>query len=874
MTYPSLSSSGPDNEPTSVSTEARDHLSMRFPMGEYAAGEGPGAGDAVLPPRFDDWLAARGWRLRPHQAGMLAAGRAGLNTLLIAPTGAGKTLSGFLPSLVALEADPDAWRDQLHTLYISPLKALAVDIARNLEQPIAEMGLDVSVETRTGDTPAHKRQRQKRKPPNILLTTPEQLALLLAAREAETLFASVKTVIFDELHALVTSKRGELLSLGLSRLRTLAPDIRAVGLSATVSNPLELAHWLVPHKDAVPTVEPQILHLSGGTHPDISVLESDERIPWAGHSARYALPDLYAAIKAHRTTLLFVNTRSQAEYLFQNLWTINEDTLPIALHHGSLDVSQRRKVEAAMGQGSLRAVVCTSTLDLGIDWGDVDLVMHIGAPKGASRLAQRIGRANHRLDEPSKAILVPSNCFELLECRAALDANYIGDQDTPPVRKGGLDVLAQHILGCACSGPFDAAELYEEITAAYPYRQLGWDTFEQTIDFVATGGYAMRAYEQFAKLKPLKDKESGKMLWRLSHPNRAQQYRLNIGTIVEDPMIKVRLTSWKGGGGEARRLGRGGRFLGEVEESFIDGLTPGDSFLFAGQVLRFEMLEESTALVTRSAHREPKVPAYNGGKFPLSTYLASRVRAMLADPESWPRLPEQVRNWLALQKEHSIIPAADELLIETFPRAGRYYMTLYAFEGRLALQTLGMLLTRRLERAGASPLGFVASDYALMIWGLRDLARLEQDLGWSFGQLFDEDMLGDDLDAWLAESAMLKRTFRNCALISGMIERRHPGKEKTGRQITMSSDLIYNVLREHEPDHLLLKATWEDASGGLLDIARLGDMLRRVKGRIIHAPLDEPSPLSIPVLLEIGREPVYGAAEDQILMETAAQMGL
>ncbi|PLW75146.1 ligase-associated DNA damage response DEXH box helicase [Cohaesibacter celericrescens] len=829
---------------------------------------------ADLPPVFANWLKARRWRLRPHQAAMLSAGQLSLPTLLIAPTGAGKTLSGFLPTLVNLTDEQGAWQDRLHTLYISPLKALAVDIARNLEDPIAEMGLSVSVETRTGDTSAHKRQRQKRKPPNILLTTPEQLALLLASREAETLFASLKTIIFDELHALVTSKRGELLSLGLARLRKLAPNLRPVGLSATVSNPLELAHWLVPHAGGKAQQEPQILRLEGGTTPDISVLDSSERIPWSGHSARYALPDLYDAIKDHKTSLLFVNTRSQAEHLFRALWTINDDTLAIALHHGSLDANQRRKVEAAMAKGSLRAVVCTSTLDLGIDWGDVDMVIHIGAPKGASRLAQRIGRSNHRLDEPSKALLVPSNCFEVLECRAALDANYLGDQDTPAVRKGGLDVLAQHILGRACAGPFEAMAFFDEITAAYPYRNLEWEMFEQAMDFVATGGYAMRAYEQFAKLKRTKDNESGKILWRLSHPKRAQQYRLNIGTIVEEPMVKIRLTSWKGGSGEPRRLGRGGRVLGEVEEMFIEGLAPGDSFLFAGQVLRFETLLENNALVTRTHHKEPKVPAYYGGKFPLSTYLASRVRAMLADPESWSRLPVQVQNWLVAQQQRSLIPAADQMLVETFPRAGKFYLTLYAFEGRLALQTLGMLLTRRLERAGAQPLGFVATDYALMIWGLKDLARLELDLGWSFDHLFDEDMLGDDLDAWLAESAMLKRSFRNCALISGMIERRHPGKEKSGRQITMSSDLIYNVLREHEPDHLLLKATWEDASAGLLDIGRLSDMLARTKGRIVHAALKEPSPLAIPVLLEIGKEPIYGEAEDQILLEAAQNLGL
>ena len=864
MNQPDRSSSDPIH-PQRLPKAGPDGLAMRFSMDKDAP---------FLPDVFAQWFAGRGWRLRPHQAAMLTAATASLPTLLIAPTGAGKTLSGFLPSLVALHQSQDDWQGRLHTLYISPLKALAVDIARNLEQPIAEMDLAISVETRTGDTSAHKRQRQKRIPPNILLTTPEQLALLLASREAETLFASVQTILFDELHALVASKRGELLSLGLSRLRQLAPNLRPVGLSATVSNPFDLADWLVPHTEGERQIEAQIVRLEGGSKPEITVLESEQRIPWAGHSARYALADMYQAIKDHQTSLLFVNTRSQAEYLFQNLWSINEDTLPIALHHGSLDVGQRRKVEAAMAAGVLRAVVCTSTLDLGIDWGNVDLVMHIGAPKGASRLAQRIGRANHRLDEPSRALLVPSNCFELLECRAALDANYLGDQDTPPIRRGGLDVLAQHILGRACAGPFAVEDLFGEITSAYPYRDLDRETFEQAIDFVATGGYAMRAYEQFAKLKPVKDKETGQRLWRLSHPKRAQQYRLNIGTIVEEPMIKVRLTSWKGGSGQSKRLGRGGRVLGEVEESFVDGLAPGDSFLFAGQVVRFEMLEDNSAFVTKTHHKDPKVPSYWGGKFPLSTYLASRVRVMLADPDSWTKLPDQVQEWLKQQQTQSILPAHDQLLVETFPRGGKFYLTLYAFEGRLALQTLGMLLTRRLERAGARPLGFVASDYALMVWGLKDLARLETDLGWSFDQLFDEDMLGDDLEAWLAESAMLKRTFRTCALISGLIERRHPGKEKSGRQITMSSDLIYNVLKDHEPDHLLLKATWDDAAAGLLDIQRLGDMLRRNKGRIVHSALEEPSPLSIPVLLEIGKEPIFGAAEDDLLREAAAGFGL
>jgi ATP-dependent helicase Lhr and Lhr-like helicase len=795
---------------------------------------------------------------------LLEAALAGRSTLLIAPTGAGKTLAGFLPSLVELSRRP-RWkpgtrRRGIHTLYISPLKALAVDIERNLSTPVEGMGLPISIETRTGDTPAHKRLRQKLAPPDILLTTPEQLALLVAARDADAFFEDLRTVIFDELHALVTSKRGDLLALGLARLRAIAPDIRTVGLSATVAEPDELRAWLVPQSPGEPARLSDIVTVSGGAKPEIRILETDERVPWAGHSARHAIGGVLAEIAAHRMTLVFVNTRSQAEGLFAELWRANEDALPIALHHGSLDAGQRRRVEAAMAAGTLRAVVATSTLDLGIDWGDIDLVIHVGAPKGASRLAQRIGRANHRMDEPSHAVLVPANRFEVMECQAALDANYVGAQDTPPIRDGALDVLAQHVLGRAVAGPFRSEDLHAEVVSALPYRNLDAETFERVVEFVATGGYALKSYERYAKIRRTVDGT-----WRLTHPRFAQQYRLNVGTIVEAPLLKVRL------GGRTRGTGplRGGRVLGEIEEYFCETMAAGDTFLFAGEVLRFEGIRENEVIVSRSRDTEAKVPVYAGGKFPLSTYLAATVRALLADPSAWARMPAQVGEWLAVQKAKSVIPRADELLIETFPRGSRHYMVAYSFEGRLAHQTLGMLLTRRLERAGARPLGFVASDYCVAVWALADLGHRFALAKPSLGALFDEDMLGDDLEAWMAESYLLKRTFRACALISGLVERNHPGQEKSGRQVTVSTDLIYDVLRQHEPDHVLLRATWADASSGLLDLGRLSDMLSRIKGRIVHKRLAQVSPLAVPVMLEIGRERISGEGEEDLLREAA-----
>ncbi len=838
---------------------------------------------------FREWFAARGWAPRAHQLALLAHARAGESVLLIAPTGAGKTLAGFLPTLTDLADRPRRARGAgLRTLYISPLKALAGDVARNLERPIADMGLDIRVETRTGDTPASKRQRQRRDPPDALLTTPEQLALLLATADAKHLFATLKSVVLDELHAIVASKRGDLLALDLARLRSLAPGLTAVGLSATVADPDDLRRWLVA-RDGPPAA---LVVAPPGAAADLVMLDTRERLPWAGHSASHAIGEIYERIRGAKTTLVFVNTRAQAEAVFQQLWHVNEDGLAIALHHGSLDAGQRRRVEAAMVEGKLRAVVCTSTLDLGIDWGDVDLVVNVGAPKGASRLTQRIGRANHRLDEPSCAVLVPANRFEVLECRAAIDAASVGAQDTQVARVGGLDVLCQHILGMACSGPLDADALFEEVASAQPYARVTRDLFDQALAFVATGGYALATYDRFAKIKRMQDGR-----WRVAHPKVAQAYRMNVGTIVEADMLKVRLTRALAPPAAARpqrvagqlyqparlapgaaprpaytgRLTRGGRLLGEIEEYFLEMLAPGDTFLFGGEILSLVGIVENEAHVARAKSDAPKVPSYAGGKFPLSTYLAARVRALISSPDQWANLPEQVAEWLGLQREKSVVPPPDRLLVETFPRGGRSFLVCYPFEGRLAHQTLGMLLTRRMERMGLRPQGFVANEYALAVWSFADVGAGAGSHA-VVSDLFARDMLGDDLEEWLDESALMKRTFRSCAIISGLIERRFPGKEKTGRQVTVSTDLIYDVLRRHQPDHILLRAAREDAMTGLLDLARLADMLARVEGRVTHQPLDRVSPLAVPVLLEIGREPVYGEAQDVILADAASTL--
>jgi ATP-dependent Lhr-like helicase len=803
-----------------------------------------------LPDLFSRWFESRGWTPRRHQLALIDLAKQGKSALLIAPTGGGKTLAGFLPSLVELTERRLAGKDlahakgkgELHTLYISPLKALATDIRRNLELPIAEMQLPVRAESRTGDTPQSRRLRQRERPPDLLMTTPESLALLLSYPDAEKFFANLRCVIIDELHSFATSKRGHHLALCLARLAAVSPQARFVGLSATVADPPELADYLRLRDGE----KVEIVHGEPGAAPKVTIVDTQERLPWGGHMGHHAVPEVYNIIRQHKTSIVFVNTRAQAELVFDHLWRINDENLAIGLHHGSLAVEQRRKVEAAMAAGKLRAVVATSSLDLGIDWGDVDLVIQMGAPKGVSRLMQRIGRANHRLDEPSRAMIAPANRFEVLESLAALEAIEARELDGDPPRPACLDVLAQHIVGTACALPIDREAFFHEVRRAQPYRDLPRKDFDDTFDFVATGGYALAAYERWHRLKQLPDGR-----WMLSSPLVARQFRMNVGTIVELPLIKVKL--------------KRGPVLGEVEESFIQGLVSGDTFVFAGRLLRFEGVKELVAQCSPATGGDPKVPAYGGGRLPLSTFLADRVRGILQDPSRHPRLPAEVRQWLDIQKWRSGLPRADKLLVEGFPRGSKQFVVAYCFEGRNAHQTLGMLLTRRMERMGLKPLGFVATDYVLGIWGLRPPSPQQLDV------LFDEDMLGDDLEAWMDESTMLRRSFRNVAVIAGLIERRFPGEEKSRRQVTFSSDLIYDALRKHEPDHILLRATRQDAAHQLADLKRLGDLLRRAKGRIEYRRLDRISPLAVPVLLEIGKERVLdGTAEDELL-DMAAQ---
>ncbi len=795
-----------------------------------------------------NWLKKNNWAIYNHQIETLKLSENGYDVLLVAPTGGGKTLAGFLPSLNDLINNKPK-KNKLHTLYISPLKALTIDVHRNLTSPIEDQGLNIRVETRTGDTSAYKKNRQKVLPPHMLMTTPESLALLLSNKESKDYFKDLKYLVIDEIHTLVNTKRGDLLSLNLSRINSISPDCKKIGLSATVKNKNTVLKFLTSKKKA------KTLNVEETSVPKIDILETINRVPWSGHMASYAIRDIYQKIKKSSLTIVFVNTRAQAELVFNKLWQENENNLRIAIHHGSLEKEIRRKVESLMSSGKIDCVVATSSLDLGIDWGDVDLVVQIGSPKGISRFLQRIGRSNHRFDEPSNALLVPSNRFEYLECLSAINSIKNKLLDETKEKQGSLDVLAQHILGVACSEPFQVDELYNQVINAWPYRNLTKIKFFEVLEFVKNGGYSLKHYEQYSKIGVNKNK-----FYAIKNKSVRNRYRLNVGTIVESYMLKVKL---------------GNRTLGQVEEWFIEGLNEGDTFLFSGRVLEYQSISNNNVIVRSTSHTQPKIPSYAGGRLPLSTELSIEVRKLLSKKQFWKNFPNQINEWLKLQSQFSNLPSLNGLLVETFPRLmrgkKRFFLICYTFEGRNANQTLGFLMSKKMQRIGYKPISFVATDYALAIWSINEVIDVNI--------ILNDDLMLDDLYEWLEETPLLKKNFRDAAIISGLIERSVPGQKKTGKQVLFNSDLIFNVLKKHEPKHLLLEVAREDSYRGLIDLDRLSDFLKRIEKNITHEKLDRISPLAVPLILEINRQTIDKSEMEEYLLEeleneTLSEVGL
>ncbi|ESQ79002.1 ligase-associated DNA damage response DEXH box helicase [Asticcacaulis sp. YBE204] len=795
---------------------------------------------AIIPKLFRQWFDQQGWTILTHQREMAAHFQRRDSTLLTAPTGTGKTLSGFLGPLIDIvETAPKG----LHTLYISPLKALNYDIERNVEAIISALDLPVRIESRTGDTSSYRRQRQRTKPPHILLTTPESLMLLLSYPDAAQMFGSLQAVIIDEIHQVAASKRGDLIALALAQLEDYAPGYRRIGLSATVAEPDLFCQWL--GRDGEP-----VAHLDSpvGKPPKVSILKTKKAVPYSGFMAQYAVPEILAEIEKARTTIVFVNTRAQAELLFQFLWEANSDALPIAIYHASLTREMRLKTIGMMTAGKLRALVATSAIELGIDWGDVDVVIQVGAPKGVSRLLQRIGRSNHQVGVPSKAFLVPANRFEVLECEAAIAAIAARQLDGDHPLPGSQDVAVQFILNAACSAPVTPERMYDILRSSWSYRYLSFADFEALFRFVIDGGYVLRNYDRWHRLIETPDG------WVPANKQIIQRHRQNIGVIIEAGKLRVR-----------KRHGRGGKVLGDIEEQFGQSMRPGDTFYFAGEVLAFERIYDMTLEARASAAKEPLLPSYSGGQMPLSTFLAEGVRGLLQSGDAIARLPGPVRHWLTLQSRFSLLPNRKTLLIESFPRHKLHTLVLYTFEGRRANQTLGMLISRRMERYELHPLSFTLTDYGLAI------NSIEQVTDGMIYDLLSSDILADELEEWLAESPMLKRSFRRVATIAGLVEQNNNAARKTLKQVTFSTDLIYDVLRKYEPGHVLLHLAHDDAERELLDVERLKDMILKFQNHIEFVDLPRPSPLSLPVILDVRTERLPGGGMAALLAQEGVE---
>ncbi len=796
-----------------------------------------------VPEKFEKWFTAQEWQIRDYQREMVGAFVRREDILLIAPTGGGKTLAGFLPSLIDLAGKEANAKPKLHTLYISPLRALTNDIERNLNRPVEDMALPITIGVRTGDTKQYQRAKQRKIAPDILLTTPESLMLLLSYPDATDYFKDLKTVIIDELHSFAANKRGDFTALTLARLKTLAPDHIRLGLSATIADSDAAARWLGP--TGKPT---KIIEVTGDAPPNLTIMTPKNRFPLGGHNPRFAVKDIYASIKSAKSTIVFVNTRAQTELLFQQLWQINEDNLSIGLYHGSLSRERRQRTEASIASGEIRAVISTSALEMGIDWGDIDLIIQVGAPKGVSRLLQRIGRSNHRLDEPSNAMLVPCNPLEVVECAVAIEAIRLVQRDGENYTEGAMDVAVQYIVNRACAGEFKKRELLNEIRSAWPYRNLSKSDFDLLVGFAQDGGYALQAYDRFARLN------SNSRGYVISSPQQARRHRMNIGTIVEYAKLKVRRFP--------NMKSKRGRNIGEIEEQFVMSLAPSDNFIFGGEVLRYHGVRDMALEASPAPKRSlPKVPAYAGGMMPLSTFLAAGVRKMLSRADDWDDLPVQIREWLRLQSEFSQLPAPQGVLVEGFFDRDVHVIVIHSFEGRKMNMALGLLITRRMETRGLKPLTYSITDYALTISSMEPINDVES--------LMTEDILDSEYTDWVTQSPMVKRSFRKIATIAGLTEQRLPGAKRTMKQVTFSTDLIYDVLLKYNPGHILLRIAREEAERDLLDLPRLRNWLRHVQGDIIYKTLPHASPLSIPSMMQLGKETVIGAAKIAILQQAS-----
>ena len=784
--------------------------------------------------QIQHWLNQKGWKLYNHQLEVIKQSFFGNNILLNSPTGSGKTLAGFLPSLIDLLKNKK--QPELHTLYISPLKSLTYDIERNLLKPIEEAKLKISIESRTGDTSYKKKKLQIINPPNILATTIETFALLMSEKKSYNFFQNLKFIIIDEIHSILNTKRGELLSLNLSRLNTMTLRHQTILLSATISNPDEASNYFTKTKC-------KLIKIKDKKPPQIKILYSSNTIPWSGHMANYAMSEIYKKIEK-RKSIIFVNTRAQSELMYHKLSEINSKNLKIEIHHGSLEKNIRIQVEEKMANNKLNCIIATSSLDLGIDWTHINLVIQIGAPKGISRFFQRVGRCNHNFNKKSEAYLVPTNRFDFIECYATIKAIEEKELDSNLSKEGSLDVLAQHIIGVSCSKVFDLNSIYKDIKSCWPYRNIKKNKFLEVINFLVNGGYSLKNYNQFSRLKKI-----NKNLYTISSEKFAKQYKMNVGTIVESEMLNVKMNN---------------KTLGQIEDWFIQKLKFGDTFLFGGMILKFESLKLNNVMVKKTSSSKPRIPSYSGGRIPLSSKLSKKIVKILNNEKEWKSFPKNVVEWLKFQKEQSVIPSSNSLLIESFERNNKKisenYYIFYTFLGYNANQTLGFIISKRLDKKDITALGFICNDIALVLWVDKKIDKIMN--------IFERDNFKNNFFEWIKDSSLLKRNFRKIAIISGLLSRGYPNQKKMNKQLSLNSDLIFSVLNKYEKNHILIESTIDESKRDLVEFDRINNYLDEIVNRIELKKLKKPSPLSIPLILELNKEYLNKSKGDEFYLKS------
>jgi len=753
----------------------------------------------------------------------------GSSGLLNAPTGTGKTYALMMPICLDLlnEEKHRKGVKGIRAIWITPLRALAKEIARSAQQLVEDWGMDWQVAVRTGDTPTTERQAQKKNPPQIMVTTPETLHILLAQKGYSSYFRNLRGIVIDEWHELLGSKRGVQVELGLSRLKGLRPDLRIWGISATIGNMEEamavlLGNWQHEGLFVKSDIEKEILVES--------VMPVDiEKYPWAGHLGIRMLDQVIPIINNSRSTLIFTNTRSFCEIWYQKLLDRAPDLAgQIAMHHGSISKNLRAWVEDALHEGLLKAVVCTSSLDLGVDFRPVETVVQIGSPKGVARFIQRAGRSGHRPGEASKIYFVPTHALELVEAAALKKAmqDRVVEARIPFIRS--FDVLLQYLMTLAVSEGFDADALYDEIKSTHAYSSISKDEWKWCLDFLVNGGEHLEVYEEYHKVVV----EHG--IHKVTSRRVAQRHRLSIGTIVSDKMLQVRFMS-------------GGK-IGTVEEGFISRLTPGDVFWFSGRALEFVRLKGLVVQVRRSKRKSGKVPSFQGGRMPLSSQMSKLLRESM-QPDKNTDSPEYrvLAPILDIQRNHSIIPNKAELLLEYFQTKEGYHLVFYPFEGRLVHEGMGSLIAYRISLLEPLTFSIAMNDYGVELLS-EDPFPIDDILD---NNLFSTEHLSDDIQASVNATEMARRRFRDISHISGLIFQGFPGKHKKERHMQASSGLLFNVFYDYDPHNLLLRQSYEEAMEQQLEEGRLRLALERIgRQRIVLQRPDRMTPFAFPIIVD------------------------